>query len=198
VRDEAALADTVQRTLTAFGRLDVAVANAGTRQRGRLEELSAADWRNQLEINVVGAALTARAALPALRARRGRLVLVGSAVAMLAFPDPVAYVASKHALRALGASLAIDLHGSGVSCTTIHPGWVDTDIAGSGGAADGRPRWLMWSSERAARAMLPLIAERRRECVLSGPGRVGAFLGQHLPQLLHLAQVAGAGLRRRS
>ncbi|MGB8223659.1 MAG: SDR family NAD(P)-dependent oxidoreductase, partial [Polyangiales bacterium] len=58
VTDEASVADAVQKIVRAWGGLDVAVANAGFVVAGRIEKLSAADWRRQLDVNVIGAAMT--------------------------------------------------------------------------------------------------------------------------------------------
>jgi NAD(P)-dependent dehydrogenase (short-subunit alcohol dehydrogenase family) len=188
VTDEEAVAAAVDRVVERFGRLDVAVANAGFSVTGRVESLSAAEWRRQLDVNVVGVALTARYALPQLRATRGRLVLVGSAAAFLPVPGAGAYGASKAALRSLGETLSAELAGSGVTCTTLHPGFVESEIARVDNegvhhpeARDRRPVRLMWPTRRAARVMVRAIHRRRREYVFTGHGRLGAFFGRHLP-----------------
>ncbi|MGB5284439.1 MAG: SDR family oxidoreductase [Polyangiales bacterium] len=67
VADEASVAEAVQKVVRTLGGLDVAVANAGFSIAGRIEKLSAADWRRQLDVNVIGAAMTARYAIPHLR-----------------------------------------------------------------------------------------------------------------------------------
>ena len=172
--------------------LDVAVANAGFAVAGKVAELSAADWRRQFETNVVGAAVTAKHALPELRKTAGRIGLVGSVSAFLCAPKYGAYNASKHAIRAIGQTLSIELHGSGVSCTTVHPGYVESEIAqvdnqGRRDATrpDKRPKNLMWPSDKAARVIVQAIQRRKRELVFTGHGKVGAFVGQHLPSLAH-------------
>ncbi|MGB5698174.1 MAG: SDR family oxidoreductase, partial [Polyangiales bacterium] len=76
VTDEASVAEAVQTVVRTFGGLDVAVANAGFSVAGRIEKLSAADWRRQLDVNVIGVAMTARYAIPHLKKRKGRLALV--------------------------------------------------------------------------------------------------------------------------
>ena len=129
VTDEASVAEAVQKVVRTLGGLDVAVANAGFAVAGRVEKLSAADWRRQLDVNVIGTAMTARYAIPHLRERKGRLALVGSVSAMLSAPGLGAYSASKYAVRAIGQALAVELHGSGVTCTTIHPGFIESEIA---------------------------------------------------------------------
>jgi NAD(P)-dependent dehydrogenase (short-subunit alcohol dehydrogenase family) len=188
VTDEDAVAAVVARVVERFGRLDVAVANAGFSVTGRVESLSAAEWRRQLDVNVVGVALTARYALPQLRATRGRLALVGSAAGFLPVPGAGAYGASKAALRSLGETLSAELAGSGVTCTTLHPGFVESEIARVDNegihhpdAADRRPVRLMWPTRRAARVMVRAIHRRRREYVFTGHGRLGAFVGRHFP-----------------
>lgn len=195
VTDESEVQRAAEIAVRQLGKLDVAVANAGFAVAGRIETLSADEWRRQLDVNVVGVALTAKHALAHLRATRGRLALVGSVAAYMPVAKNGAYVASKYAVRAIGQTLAIELAGSGVSCTTIHPGFVESEIAqvDNGGEfdparADDRPRRLMWSAEAAARVMADAIHRREREHVFTGHGKLGAFIGQHLPGLAVFAQ----------
>jgi len=192
VTDEASVAEAVQTVVRTFGGLDVAVANAGFSVAGRIEKLSAADWRRQLDVNVIGAAMTARYAIPHLKKRKGRLALVGSVAAMMSAPGVGAYSASKYAVRAIGQVLAVELHGSGVSCTTIHPGYIESEIAQVDNQGrhdpsreDRRPKNLMWPADRAARVMVDAIAKRKREYTFTGHGKVGAFAGRHAPGLVH-------------
>lgn len=192
VTDEASVAEAVQKVVRALGGLDVAVANAGFSVAGRIEKLSAADWRRQLDVNVIGVAMTARYSLPHLRERKGRLVLIGSVASMMPTPGVGAYSASKYAVRAIGQALAAELHGSGVTCTTIHPGYIESEIAQVDNQGrfdperdDRRPKNLMWPADRAARVMIDAIAKRKREYTFTGHGKLGAFAGRHMPGLLH-------------
>ncbi len=198
VTDEASVAEAVQKVVRTFGGLDVAVANAGFTVAGRIEKLSAADWRRQLDVNVIGTAMTARYAIPHLRERKGRLALVGSVAAMMSSRGIGAYSASKYAVRAIGQTLAIELHGSGVTCTTIHPGFIESEIAQvdnqgrfDASRKDGRPKNLMWPTDRAARVMVDAIAARKREYTFTGHGKVGAFVGRHVPAVLHFGMTRG-------
>lgn len=192
VTDEASVAEAVRKVVRTWGGLDVAVANAGFSVGGRIEKLSAADWRRQLDVNVIGVAMTARYAIPHLRERNGRLVLVGSIASMMSAPGFGAYSASKYAVRAIGQALAVELHGTGVTCTTIHPGYIESEIAQVDNQGrfdpsreDKRPKNLMWPTDKAARAMLDAIAKRKREHTFTSHGKVGAFAGRHMPGLLH-------------
>jgi NAD(P)-dependent dehydrogenase (short-subunit alcohol dehydrogenase family) len=192
VADEASVAEAVQKVVRTLGGLDVAVANAGFSVAGRIEKLSAADWRRQLDVNVIGAAMTARYAIPHLRERKGRLALIGSVSSMITTPGVGAYSASKYAVRAIGQALAIELHGSGVSCTTIHPGYIESEIAQVDNQGrydpareDRRPKNLLWPADRAARVMVNAIASRKREFTFTGHGKAAAFAGRHMPGVIH-------------
>ncbi len=201
VTDEGQVAGAVATIIEQLWRLDVAIANAGFSVAGRIETLSADDWRRQLDTNVVGAVTCARHALPELRRTRGRLVLVGSVAGFVTAPGTGAYHASKFALRAIGETLAMELHGSGVSVTTVHPGFVESEIAqvdnrGHFDAArrDRRPAKLMWKSDDAARVIVDAVHARRREFIFTAHGRLVAFLGRHAPGLVHFA-VTRRGIR---
>jgi NAD(P)-dependent dehydrogenase (short-subunit alcohol dehydrogenase family) len=189
--DEAQVVGAVATVVEQFGRLDVVVANAGFSVNGRVETLSADDWRRQLDINVVGCAVTARHAIPHLMRTRGRLALVGSVSGVTYFPGFGAYQASKAAVLALGRTMAMELAPHGVSCTVLQPGFVATEIARVDNQGrhdpsrrDPRPAGLMWEAEPAARKMLGAIARRRVEYTFTGHGRLGVFLGRHAPWLI--------------
>ncbi|MCA9662278.1 MAG: SDR family NAD(P)-dependent oxidoreductase [Myxococcales bacterium] len=198
VTDDDEVAAAVAAVIEGFGKLDVAVANAGFAVAGKIEVLPIDAWRRQFETNVFGLVSTIRHALPALRATGGRMALVASVAGMLATPKTGAYSASKYAVRAIGQTLAMELHGSGVSCTTIHPGFVASEIAQvdndgrfDASRRDPRPNKLMWSAEAAARVMTRAIAKRRREYTFTGHGKLGGFLGRHAPGLVHLLMRRG-------
>lgn len=191
--DEASIERAVASVVDTFGGLDVAVANAGYSVGGPVERVTAEQWRRQLDVNVVGVALTAKHAIPHLRRTRGRLALVGSVAALALFPGFAPYQASKAAVLALGRTLAMELAADGVSCTTLQPGFVATDIARVDNDGrhdpdrqDKRPAALMWDAERAARTMVDAIERRQVEATFTGHGKIGAFLGRHAPWLFQL------------
>lgn len=190
VTDDATLTTAVERIVSELGRLDVAVANAGFSVSGRVMRHTVEDWRRQFDTNVIGAAMTIRSAMPELINHGGRAVLIGSVASMFTYPAGGPYCASKAALRAIGQALAIELVGTGVSCTTIHPGFVESEIAQvdnhgqfDGTRPDPRPAKLMWTGERAARVMVKAIYRRKREFVFTAHGVVATWIGRHLPGL---------------
>jgi NADP-dependent 3-hydroxy acid dehydrogenase YdfG len=115
----------VGATIAAFGRLDQVVANAGFSTHDNLADGDPEQWREMLLVNVLGPALLAKAALPALTATGGRIVLVGSTAGIKNTPGNM-YSVSKTALTSLAENLHVLVTGSGVGVTLIAPGRVDT------------------------------------------------------------------------
>jgi NAD(P)-dependent dehydrogenase (short-subunit alcohol dehydrogenase family) len=191
VSQEQQIATAVDQVINRFGSLDVAVANAAFPLKGDIETLEADDWRRQFEVNVIGAAMTNKHALPELRKTSGRLALIGSAASLATVPTFGAYAASKYALRAIGQTLAMELHGSGVSCTLLCPGYMDTEFAqiDNNGQFDPNKKKVtnrfMWSAERSAKKCVHAIHKRKREFVFTGLGKIWCWFGVHTPGLIH-------------
>jgi NADP-dependent 3-hydroxy acid dehydrogenase YdfG len=193
----------VAATVQSFGRLDVAVANAGFGVAGLVQKLSADDYRRQFDTNIFGVLNTVWATIPALEQSRGRLVLIGSVAGHVALPRNSAYAMSKFAVRGLAGALAGELGPAGVSVTLISPGFLSTEIrkvdnrgALHERARDPVPEWLRMDPERAARPMLTAIYQRRRELIVTGHGKLAVFLSRFAPGLI--ASTAKRGLRGRS
>jgi len=194
VTEENAIRSAVEHIQETFDHLDVVIANAGFGVVGRIEEITAEEWRRQLDVNVTGLALTARYGIPYLKKTKGRIALVGSVSAMLPTPNIGAYSASKAAVRSIGQTLSMEFHGTGVSCTTIHPGFVESNIARVNNEGvfnpdkeDPRPSNLLWPTRKAAETMFKAIHKRKRDFVFTGHGKFFGFLGRHWPGLIHVA-----------
>jgi meso-butanediol dehydrogenase / (S,S)-butanediol dehydrogenase / diacetyl reductase len=125
---EAVVGATVER----FGGLDVVIANAGIGLGGAVGEVSDDDWRRTLDVNLTGALLLVRSALPHLVRRAGAsVVLVSSVSGLVASPRSAAYEVSKAGLLALVRSVALDYGPSGVRCNAVCPGWIHTPMGDS-------------------------------------------------------------------
>jgi NAD(P)-dependent dehydrogenase (short-subunit alcohol dehydrogenase family) len=116
-----------------YGRVDGLVANAGITWRARLTELDPADLARVCEVNVTGTLLGIQALTP-LMTRGGSIVVVGS-VAALTGHYPVAYTASKWALRGLAKAACLELGPRGVRVNTVHPGYIETPMTASAAPA---------------------------------------------------------------
>ena len=191
IMDERSIENAVQCIITSWGRLDIAVANAGYGVVGSINNLTAKDWNRQLQGNVTGLALTAKYALPYLKQHQGRIALVGSIFAYLPNPNVGAYGASKAAVHSIGLTLQVELIGTGVTCTTIHPGFVMSEIARVDNEGvwhperlDPRPSKLMWPTDKAAKVMVKAILKRKRNYVFTTHGRVLVWLQRWFPGLV--------------
>jgi NADP-dependent 3-hydroxy acid dehydrogenase YdfG len=141
--------------------LDVLVHAAGVGMIGTVAETSAATWRRQFEVNVVAVAELTRLLLPALRAARGRVVLLNSGAGLSARPGWASYAASKFALRAFADALRAEEAGSGVRVTSVHPGRVDTDMQRAVVAHEGgeyRPEAYLRAESVAGAVLLAVTA----------------------------------------
>lgn len=188
VMDAKSIEYCVKAVVDEYGQLDVAVANAGFGVVGSIENLSETDWNRQLSGNVIGLALTCKYSIPHLRKTKGRLALLGSIGAFLPSPVTGAYGASKAAVHSIGETLMVELNGTGVSCTILHPGFVDSNITrvdNNGNfnpeVKDPRPANLMWPTAKAAKIMVNAIARRKKVFVFTGHGKVLVFIGKFLP-----------------
>ena len=114
--------------------LDGLVANAGVAVAAPLELVPLDELRRQLEVNVVGQVAVVQAFLPALRRRRGRVVLMGSIGGRSALPFLGPYAASKHALEALADVLRLELAPWGIAVSILEPASVKTAIWTKGAA----------------------------------------------------------------
>lgn len=193
IMEETAIENAVQQITKTWGRLDVAIANAGFGVFGSIDKLTAKDWNRQLQGNVTGLALTVKCALPLLKKNKGRIGLVGSVGAYLPNPNIGAYGASKAAVHSIGQTLQVELMGTGVSCTTLHPGFVVSEIAriDNDGSwhperPDPRPSNLMWPTDKAAKTMVKAILRRKRNYVFTGHGKVFVWLQRWFPGLMRL------------
>jgi NADP-dependent 3-hydroxy acid dehydrogenase YdfG len=115
----------VRTTLERFGRIDVVFANAGFgAPRGFLNS-DPEHWRAMVLTNVLGAAFTIRATLPALKQTAGHILLTGSVAGRRAIVGSL-YSSTKWAISGMGESLRQEVDGTGVRVTVVEPGQVDT------------------------------------------------------------------------
>ena len=128
VGDVAKLAD-VERMLTEAGAIDLLVANAGIAMWEDSWETDPDEWWHVLEVNVLGAYLTTRLALPGMIERGGgRIVITGSGASYLAGSTSGAYSASKAAVGRFGEVLANQVKDDNVKVFVISPGLVRTEM----------------------------------------------------------------------
>jgi len=112
-----------------LGPVEVLVANAGANADKLLLQMNEESWSSVIDTNLSGAYRVAkRATSKMIRARKGRIILISSVVAMLGSPGQANYAASKAGMIGFARSLARELGGRGVTVNVVAPGFVTTDM----------------------------------------------------------------------
>ncbi len=171
----------VQAALSRWGQVNILVSNAGEYVRSPVAELEITDLERSMAVNFYGGVYAALAVLPHMTQQHsGHIVFVTSNNAKKGLPPDAPYVAAKFAMSGFAEVLRQELHGSGVSVSTIFPGRVDTpmikDLIVPRLSAKIPP-------EAVAQAILRAIQHRQAEVIL--PGQV---------KLLNLVNFISPGL----
>src|ERR1700744_1605748 len=180
-----------------FGAVDVVGANAGIARAGlTVAAVDPADWRQVIDVNLVGAFHTIRAALPHLKSSGGYAIVVASIAAVIPGPLVSAYVASKAGVESLVRAVRVEVAGDGVGVGIAYFGLIDTGLAndmlarsGLGPALPG-PLGRLAPVEVASAAITAGIARRARR--VYAPWWVRPMLD--LRPLMFLADRVCAGL----
>ncbi|GAA4477978.1 SDR family oxidoreductase [Microbacterium panaciterrae] len=178
VTDEEAVADAVAHAVTALGALHTVVCCAGISGPvgSGIEQTSLAQWQAVFAVNVTGAFLVLRAALPALRATpAASVVLLASDSAFVASPGMAPYGASKAALVQFGRALSVDLAADDVRVVTVSPSIVDTPMSRGdlGDDAFASPSFPVQSADQIAAHVVYLASPRA--AAVNGSGILSDF-----------------------
>jgi NAD(P)-dependent dehydrogenase (short-subunit alcohol dehydrogenase family) len=128
VTDLGSMNAAVATGVDAFGGLDVVVANAGIGSYGSVLAVDPAAFRRVIDVNLIGAFHTVRAALPSIIDRRGYVLVVSSAAAYVPSPGMAAYDASKAGLEHFANALRLEVAHRGVDVGSAHMAWIDTPL----------------------------------------------------------------------
>ena len=152
VTDPQSVKGFVHRATDELGDIEVLVAGAGDTFSGRLHEISTDTFESQIQIHLIGANRLATAVLPGMIERqRGDLIFVGSDVALRQRPHMGAYGAAKAALVSMVTNLQMELEGTGVRASIVHPGPTKTGMGWSLPPESIGPMledWAKWGQAR--------------------------------------------------
>ena len=159
VKDAEAVRAAANQLRERFGRIDVLIANAGIGTTTDAAQLSASEFADVINVNVIGAANSVAAVVPEMiRRGQGQLVAISSLAAYRGLPKSGAYCASKAAVSAFFESLRLDLSDKGIDVTIIHPGFIKTPLT------EGRHAQMPFLMEldSATRRIVRAIEARRK------------------------------------
>ncbi|WNG86874.1 SDR family oxidoreductase [Mycobacterium sp. ITM-2016-00317] len=152
VTDPDSVKAAVEQTTSQLGEIEVLVAGAGDTYFGKLDSISTEQFESQVQIHLIGANRVATAVLPGMiERRRGDLIFVGSDVALRQRPHMGAYGAAKAALVAMVTNYQMELEGTGVRASIVHPGPTKTSMGWSLPAELIGPAledWAKWGQAR--------------------------------------------------
>jgi NAD(P)-dependent dehydrogenase (short-subunit alcohol dehydrogenase family) len=170
VTQEGDVAALVQEAISAFGRLDCAVNNAGiTGPMGPVQSVALADFERVLAINLTGVFLCMKHEIAAMTESGGAIVNMASGSGFIATPALSAYCASKHGILGLTKTAAVENARTGIRVNAICPGTIDTPMLQAAMARDpqvksmiltGQPSGRLGNPEEIAEAAVWLCSDR--------------------------------------
>lgn len=172
------------KTISEFGRIDCLINNAGLTMWARFDEITDIDlFEKIMKVNYLGTVYCTYFAIPYLKQTKGQIVGISSLTGKTGVPTRTGYSASKHAMAGFFDSLRIELACSGVSVTTIYPGFVATEVRerafGPDGKALGKSHLdesSVMSVEKCAALIIDAASKRKRELVMTSKAKIGLWL----------------------
>lgn len=129
VSDKEAVKAMFEKIAKEYGRLDVAINNAGIVGASKtVEELEDNDWLNVINANLNSCFYCCREEVKLMKTKGGAIVNVSSVAGMRGFPSAAAYVASKHGVSGLTKAVAVDYATKGITCNAVCPAGTDTPL----------------------------------------------------------------------
>jgi NAD(P)-dependent dehydrogenase (short-subunit alcohol dehydrogenase family) len=117
-----------QETIDAFGRIDVLISNAAISPEQPLEEITFADWRKVLSVDLDGVFLCAKAVVPQMKKQKsGRIINIASSTVFMSFPNLTHYITAKAGVIGMTRALATELGDYGILVNAISPGLTQTE-----------------------------------------------------------------------
>lgn len=183
VTDKEAVFAAAENLRNEFGKIDVLIANAGIAGGAvHAKNLKPDNFSQVIKVNLIGAANSVAAVLPQMIEKNsGHLVAISSLAAYRGLPKSASYCASKAGMTALFESLRVDLQGTAISVTTIHPGFIKTPLT------SGREKKMPFLMELpdATEKIIRIIERKKKIAAFPFPLSTLVRAGQMFPVWLY-------------
>lgn len=187
ISSEDDLHNLVRMTLDRFGRIDILINNAGILEGGSFHQMSPLSIKRQIDVNLVGTMLLTRLVLPHMLAQgRSQVVIMSSHAGRVSFPFFTPYTTTKYALRGFANNLRPELAGSGISVTSVYPGFVDTEMVDETQAVARRMLLPVLTAETVAQRTLEGIHLGQAEVNFGWFETFGGWVAAVAPRLIDL------------
>lgn len=190
VTDAEACAQVTEEITARLGGIDVLMANAGMVHRSGFGETSLEVFRKVMDVNFYGSLYCTKAALPALTAAKGMVVVTSSIAGIAPLYGRSGYAASKHALHGLFESARAELAATGVALLMVCPSFTESGFEKAALGADGkrldRPRskvGALGSADALAEIVYQAARRNRQRLILSPVGKISALLSRLTPSI---------------
>lgn len=181
----------IQQAITAFGRIDVLINNAGISMRALFKDLDLVVIRNLMDVNFWGTVYCTKYALPELLKNQGSVVGVSSIAGYKGLPGRTGYSSSKFAMNGFLEALRVENLKTGLHVMLASPGFTASNIRKVALVKDGSSQGetsmdedKMMSSEEVAEIITEGVLARKRTLIMTGQGKLTVFLSKWLPGLL--------------
>jgi len=181
----------VAETISAYGKIDVLINNAGISMHAMFAEVDLAVIKKVMDINFYGTMYATKYALPYLLKSKGSIVAVSSIAGKRGLPVRVGYSASKFAVEGFMEGLRTELLKTGVHVLVACPGFTASNIrnvalskTGDSYGESFRDEKKMMSAEEVALEILKAVKKRKRTILLTAQGKFVVFMNKWLPGLV--------------
>ncbi len=182
----------IDDTVAHFGRLDLLINNAAMTTRGKFETVEPYVFEKLFQVNVMGSIFTTRAALDALKASKGGVVMIGSLAGLYGLPYNSLYSMTKMSLTALCQSLRLEFKEHGVYVGHAYVGFTENDPDKEILDANGVKAYLpqrqgikKLSQAQTASLILKMAANRRSKIIMTPVGKLMNILSRLAPGFMH-------------
>lgn len=183
--------DLIDKTIAAFGRLDILINNAGVSMRGDMSDLNPEVFKKVFETNVYGVVNLTIPAMPHIKKTQGSIVFISSLAGIRGLPGLSAYCSSKMSLRAIAESIRIEEAKSKIHVGLIFVGFTEIEFKKETISADGsmitisdRSKFKVQSTESVAKAILKNIRKRKFRTTLTSIGKLNAIMQPLMPNIV--------------